>query len=663
MNIPPSGYFNRFDESKNYDKHLFRAGYVLQSAELNEVQDASIIRLKNVADALFKDGDVVRDAVVLVNAVDGNTVCQSGAVYLRGAVRGVPPKTFTIPTNRTVAVGVWLIETTITENEDPTLRDPASETRNYQEPGASRLQVNPVWGYDQDGTVDGEFFPIYYADNGHLRAKEAPPQLDSVSQAIARYDRDSTGSSYIVSGMKVSRLADLPNGTQVFNIQDGRARVNGFGISLNASRRLPYSAAPDLRFIDSEPHTSSTVDAQRVDLDRPPLNSISQIRVTLEKTSPMVHGTFTGAQDPLPDTSVTDIVEVKQGGTTYVKGVDYKLTAGRVDWSLSGAEPAPGSSYTAKYQYIATVEPTDVDDKGFTVTGAVVGTLILVNYDVKLPRIDRLCIDESGSFVWIQGVATDYNPVRPQVPSNLMALCQVVQTWNEDRYLIADGVRVVPMSDIETLSTRMDNITDLVAQQKLVSDIGTREASAKKGVFVDPFLDDAHRDIGQSQNAAVIGFALTLPIEGDAYPVSGDVLDPTTCSYTLESILEQTSRTGFMKINPYMAFSVPPSDVKLTPAVDRWTETQTVWLSPSTQKFIVDNSIRDAGHIRAFGTQLSGWPSFSNSSSNTALIDSRSSRIEHLRQIEVKFEASGFGPGELLESLVFDGIAVTAVEI
>lgn len=652
-----SGYYNRYDADKNYEKHMFRAGYVLQSAEMNEIQDAAINRVGTLGDALFKDGDVVRDAVVIVNSVTGDTTCQAGAVYLRGAVRGVPPAELTIPLDRTVAIGVWLIESTITQNEDPELRDPAAETRNYQEPGAGRLKVEPKWGYDGDGTPDGEFFPIYYVDSGQLRAKEAPPQLDSVSQAIARYDRDSTGSSYIVSGMRVNQLDDLGNGTQVYSIQDGRARINGFGIQLNTARRLEYPAVPDLRYIDSEPHTSTTASAQRITLDRPPIAEITQVRITEQKTVSLVHGTFSGAQDPLPDTSVVDIISVSQGATNYVKNTDYKLTGGRVDWSLPGAEPAPGSTYSVTYQYIASVTPTAVDDEGFTVTGAVPGTLVLTNYYVKLPRIDRLCIDDTGAFVWVQGVATDYYPVRPQVPSNVLALCQVVQTWDDNRRLIADGVRMVPMSDIEAISDRLDNLTDLVAQQKLVSDLGTRESAAKKGLFVDPFLNDDHRDQGVTQTAAVLGYALTLPIDGDASSVSADVSGPTTCEFTLETVLEQTSRTGDMKINPYMAFAVPPKPVTLIPAVDRWTETQTSWLSDITQKFIVDNRSHD------WNRDINRFPSYTSTTMSTVLVGSRTSAIENLRQIDVRFEAAGFGPGEQLTELKFDGITLTPVAV
>ncbi|MNT00052.1 hypothetical protein D3C72_1344700 [compost metagenome] len=182
-------------------------------------------------------------------------------------------------------------------------------------------------------------------------------------------------------------------------------------------------------------------------------------------------------------------------------------------------------------------------------------------------------------------------------------------------------------------------------------------------MFVDPFIDDNQRDQGILQEAAVLGYALTLPIDGGAFAVSTDIAEPTSCAYTLEPVLQQTSRTGEMKINPYMSFAVPPKPVTLTPAVDRWTETQTTWLSPITQKFIVDNRILDRWHLANFGAGLPGYPSYTSSTTQTVLVSSKSSRIEHLRQIEVKFEVTGWGPGEQLASIKFDGISVTPVSI
>lgn len=647
MSTELSGYYNRFDETKNYESLEFRAGRVLQSAELNEVQSTASYRHKMLGDALFKDGDRVRDAQVVVDPVTGAAVCSSGAVYLRGQVRGVPTANIVVPTAGTIAVGIYLVETTVTVIEDPELRDPASETRNYQEEGAARLQVNPVWGCQNDGTT-GEFFPIYVVENGVLQAKEAPPVLDSVNQAIARYDRDSNGSNYVVSGLSVTKQDDLGDGRQVYSVADGRARINGLAVNLATSRRVTYDAQPVLRFIDSEPYASVTASSQRVNVARTPIAGTPTVRITAEKTVTLVHGSFSGAQDPLPDNSVVSITSVKQGATTYAPNADYKLTAGKVDWSPSGAEPGAGQSYDVTYQYVTVASPTAVDATGYSVAGAVPGTLIYTSYNVKLPRIDRMCLDENGLVVWLQGISTDYNPVRPQVPSNLLALCQVQQTWTSSRTVTNDGVRMVSMSTLEAMNSRLDLLTDLIAQQTLVADASTREASATKGLFVDPFLNDSQRDQGLAQSAAVVGGALTLAISGTAAAVSTDVKDILTCDYTLQSILSQELRTGSMQINPYLAFAIVPAKVTLTPAVDRWTEAKTVWSSSTTQFF--------TSYVPSF--TLRGTVLGTSSSTSTQLAGSTSSVIQNLRQISVSFEASGFGPNEELSSAIFDGLTV-----
>lgn len=69
--------------------------------------------------------------------------------------------------------------------------------------------------------------------------------------------------------------------------------------------------------------------------------------------------------DPIPDTSVLEIIQVKQGATIYVNGTDYRLHSGDVDWSLSGAEPAPGSSYEITYRYRSRITPIDITEDRF----------------------------------------------------------------------------------------------------------------------------------------------------------------------------------------------------------------------------------------------------------------------------------------------------------
>lgn len=641
----PTGYFDRTDSTKEYDAHLFLAGRPIQSAELNEIQTTAQNRLRGVADALFAEGDIIRDAALVVDADTGVARCASGAIYIAGAVRGVAPATFTLPASGTVSVGVRLISTVVNSTTDTGLLDPATGTRAYNKPGAERLKVHAQWGWSGETGVSGDYYPVYSVTDRVVGSKEAPPTLDSFNQTLARYDRDSAGGCYVVQGLGVSKLADLSNGTQAYSIAEGRARVYGFGINLTTARRVTLATAPDLKAIANEPHLSTTVSAQRINFDRTPATAVTAVSIQKDKTATLTHGVTTGAQDPLPDTSVLSILSVSQGATTYTAGTDYQLTAGKVDWSPAGTEPAPGSSYTVTYRYITNVTPTLVDATGLTVTGAAVGTLVQVSYSQMLPRIDRLCLDQDGNPVWLTGVAAEYSPLLPTVPSDLLPLASVYQTWTSSRYVVNDGVRVVPMPVLAGIEGRIDYLMQRIAEQRLESNVHTREAGAKKGLFVDPFLDDSVRDAGTAQTAAIVNGELTLPITPTVSAVSTDVTVPTSCTYTNIVALAQTARTGSMLINPYAAFDPVPAVVRLTPSVDRWTLTTDDWASALTSRF----------------TQGTGDQSSTTSTTTDVLIGTTTETAEQLRSIDVAFTLSGFGPGETLSSVTFDGVAVTAV--
>lgn len=638
MATMPANYYSRHDPAKRYDEHLFISGRALQGAELNEIQKHAAHSLRGVADALFRDGDIVRDASVSVDSDAGVVTCQSGAIYIRGMVRGVPSASLTgVSMVGSVSIGIRLVDTVITSVQDAGLLDPAMGTHSYGERGAERLQVMPSWGVGTNGDTD--FFPIYGITDGVLDAKDPPPNLDIFTQSLAKYDRDSAGGCYIVSGLQVRALDDV-DGVQYYSLAEGRARVYGYGMDFNTSRRVALATPPDLKVISNEPHLSSGVGAQRIDFDRTPGTAITAVSITAIKTVTLTHGASTGAQDPLPDTSVLSITSVVQGAVTYTPTTDYLLTAGKVNWTPAGAEPSPGSTYQVTYQYITLVTPTAVDDLGFTVEGAVASTLVLASYSQKLPRIDRLCLTVGGSPVWVTGVSADYNAQIPDVPADFLAVASVYQTWDASRRVVNDGVRVVPMPVLAGIDGRMDRLIQLIAQQRLESNIHTRETGAKKGLFTDPFLDDTQRDAGTAQTAAIVNGELQLPIAATIANVSNDVTLPTTLAYTGIITLEQSLRTGTMLINPYMSFAPVPAQVTLVPAVDRWTIIDTSWASDSTARFVV-----------GVGDQSS------TASTTRSILLSRSTvPSETLRQISVTYNIAGFGPGEFLTALTFDGI-------
>ena len=645
------GYYNRFNASDNYDDLLFRASRGLQSAELNEIQSVLSDRIQKIANVLFKDGSIVRDGAATIDAATGAVNMAAGAIYVKGAVREVSSATFTIPTTGTLSIGVRMTETEVTELEDPELRDPATGTRNYNEPGAGRTQRTIAWGWDGDGGT-GTFYSIYSVENAALVTQVEPPQLDGVVQLIARYDRESNG-NYAVRGLKtVSQGSDVTGNNYLFTITQGVGNVLGFKVDKPASTQKSFTKNPDLFTVNNEPHSSTGAGTQTVTLNYKPVNDIIDVVCTLEKTVTISHGAFTGAIDALPDTAVLSIQSVVQGGTTYTLGNDYNLTSDQVDWSPGGAEPAPGSTYTVTYRYLDSVTPANIDpDAGtFEVTGAVASTLILVDYRWKLPRYDLLTMDKEGGFHVIKGVSSRFTPAIPytSVPESQLLLSSIYYDWfSTSTPKVEDiGTRVTDMDDLRRMKKAIVDLYDLVAIERLERDLASKEPTAKYGTFADPFKDDDLRDFGISQDAVVINNELQLKITGtQVSPTQGNDTRQTL-SYTEAQVLAQDLRTGTMLINPYQSFDPVPALVSLDPSVDIWTVVDDVNNGTTdTQRTVIES----AGLL--FG---GSW-----TEETLELIGSEVSTLEWIRSRTVNFTVSGFGAGEQLQSVTFAGEDVT----
>lgn len=651
-------YYDRFDPADNYERHLFLAGNVLQAAELNELQSAAMHRLQSVTNALMKEGDVLSGAIININAETGATTITGGAIYLRGAVRGIPAGTLTLPVIGTVSVGVYLVDLVVTELEDPRLLDPAVSYRNYQDPGAARLRVNGTWGYAGDGQP-GDFYPVYKVEDGLLIGNVPPPQVDAIAQTVARYDRQSVGGYYVSSGMTVARLEDY-EGLQVYSVAEGVARVGGEEIVRQHARRFYFDARPDIRNIENEPHLASG-GTERITANWTPIHSIEDVSVLREETTSLTHG-VSGSMDIIyaPDgltqrTSIVNIVSCSQTigetTTTYVKGVDYKLTNGRVDWSLAPTapegEPGVGDTYTCVFQYRDTYvpDPEDQDDTGLTVTGAVVGSEILLSYAWALPRYDLICLNATGDLVGVKGVSASFYPRVPAVPTGLLGLAVLEQRWDATSAVVNNAPRMVPMNQLNRMGQNIDTLFALIAEQRLTANLSQRDLPAKKGVFADPFLNDNLRDQGLAQTAATVNGELTLGVQATVFthdlgaPMSLVSGDPV-------AVIDQPLRTGTHLINPYDTAIPLPAGVTLSPAVDEWEATTETWLSPITQRF------QEPDLYARYG----GFNTWQTSAEET--VGSTTVAATYLRPIEVAFTVTHFNAGEELHTVLFDGLSV-----
>ena len=642
-------YYNRFDATKRFDAHLIRAGFGVQSAEINEIQSCFTDRLKRIADAVFRDGSVISGTLPVINQTTGSTLCPASTIYIRGAMRSVPERTFTIPLVGLVRIGVFLLDEEITEVQDATLRDPAVNTRNYNEPGAGRLRVTPTWGREGDGT--GEFYPVYTVIDGVLQNQQ--PNDTSFMEALARYDRESNG-NYVVTGLTVQALG-LNAGANTLSVKEGTGNIFGYKIDRPAATRLVYTEDPDLELVDAEPDTftGATGGTTTIQLNHFPLSSIVEVVIVRQKTVSITRGGFSGGQDTLPDVSVLNIQTITQGGTTYQSPRDFFLNGDKVDWSPTGAgaiEPSPGSTYSITYQYLGNVTPSNINYQAgtFQVTGAVNGSLVLTDYQWKLPRYDRICIDRAGNFSRVKGLSSRFTALPPAVPSNLLSLATIGWNWGETPTVLNDAIRAIPFDQLESMRHSILDLYDLVAVERLRNDISSREPSSKRGVFVDPFIDDDLRDQGLTQTGAIVDGMLQLPIAATAYRAATNNGQDWMLPYTEEIILEQAQATGNSPINPYQSFDPIPAAVTLSPAVDRFTVIDTIWSSPATEQIMTWLGTTGRFSIESI-----------RSSTRTQLLSESERPAEFLRQIDISFTVDGFDPGETLTQVQFDGINVT----
>ena len=645
MTIALPGYYNRFDATDRYDELLFRAGKGLQSAELNEVQATLVDRLKRIADSVFRDGSVIEGTPPVINTTTGATTCPASRVYLKGAVRSLAERSFTIATSGIVRIGIFLLDEELTEAQDADLRDPAVGTRNYQEPGAGRLRVTPTWGHSGE-SLSGQFYSVWTVIDGAILNQQQATD-NTFIEALARYDRESNG-TYIVDGLSV-RAAGYSAGSNAFSIKEGVGNIFGYKVDKPTASRITYAEDPDLELVDAEPDvfTGTTGGTATVQLNRYPLDAVLEVVITRQKTVTITRGGFSGGQDTLPDVSVLSIISITQGGTTYTGTTDYFLNGDKVDWSPGGIEPASGSTYSITYQYLGNITPDsfNLQTGAVTVTGAVNGSLVLTDYRWKLPRYDKLCVSSEGTFQRVKGISTRFSPLPPAVPSSLLSLATIEWKWGETPSVVNDGIRAIPFDQLERMRSLIVDLFDLVAVERLKTDISSREPSSKRGVFVDPFIDDDLRDQGLTQTAAIVNGTLQLPIAPTVYLAPTNNTQDWMLPYTEAIILEQTRQTGSSKINPYQAFDPIPAAVTLTPAVDRFTVIDTIWTSPGTQNF----SIRQQGLLNTVTT-----------TTRTELLSESQRPAQFLRQISINFTLDGFDSGETLTEVKFDSITVTA---
>lgn len=611
----------------------------IQGAEMNDMQAIIRGRHDRLGRLVAGDGDRIERADAVVDGEAQSVALTEGSIYVAGDIMPVAAAVLTdVPMTGRVEIGVRLTTTYLTHEDDPSLVGLVPGSLAEGEPGAAREVASIAWALEGDDG-EGDFFSVYTLLDGTILDQTGPSILEPAMQALASYDRPN--GNYVVSGCRVTFLG-TNSGQQLFSIEAGEANIFGFKRTRLAAIRHSQQMQWEELAIPGETKTYTGGASNTFTVDQAPIGVINSILLTKEKTVTLTRGAIVNGADALPDSSIVSVSNVSQGGTVFASPASYSLISGNIDWAAAGAEPAAGSSYSVTYRYRALVTADEFTNTTFKVSGGATGGDVIIAYTRKLPRVDRLCLQQDGSPIYINGIPARVGPMPPAVASDALKLCQIYNDWMSDPIVTNELVLALTKEQEWRFYNRILDLDRLVQLERGKSAIDSKEPVAKKGMFVDPFLDDTYRDAGSAQTGSIGEGMLQLAIRPTFYATT--LVDAVMLDYVEEEIVSQPLVTGCVKINPYANFLPLPGALKLTPAVDFWTESKTTWLSPETQEF-------------NRGVRTDGGP-LETRSTDEQLVDNRVEQLTFLRQIAVVFRISGFSPGEILQTLTFDGLNV-----
>ncbi len=639
--VNSQNYYNRYEKGKNWDYISVMAGRAMQSAEFNEIQNVLEEKIKSIGNSLYADGTVIEGCSIVYDTENKKINADAGKIFLDGLVYDIEAAVLNMPDNvDVVQVGVWKKSTILTELTDSSLLDPAKSTPQYQMAGAYRVITKAEWGLSSEN-YNYPFFPVYGVSGGEevtqLRENINPEYMD----ALARYDNHSNG-HYVVSGLRVTALESTEAGKHMYSISEGEAHINGYEAVISHSVRLIADELPDLADVKSEVHTfgAETGGTATIYASHTPIEQIKQILITKQRTVTLTHGGYTGCTDELPDTSVFEIREVRQGSLYFTEGTDFAFASDRLSWNLPGEEPAPFSTYTVTYYHRVSITPDSSDTEKMIISGAVKDSLVEVDYSYRMPRKDLIVMYTDRSVGVVRGVAHRFAPVVPSTPPEAICLAEVSQTWKGLPEVTNVAIQRVPVETLNSMRAQIQDLYSLMARNEQRFDAMIDAPSSAYGIFVDPLLDDDMRDKGLEQTAVIANQTLMLPLDDSIKDIALD--DEITLNFSNEIIINQSTKTKSMKINPYQNFEPMPTQVKLEPAVDRYSETV-------VKEF--RNALIDTHWWESVPESRYTYRGFIKTETTTEITN------YNLRQIQISVTASGFGPNEGVK-IYFDSIEV-----
>ncbi len=307
------------------------------------------------------------------------------------------------------------------------------------------------------------------------------------------------------------------------------------------------------------------------------------------------------------------------------------------------------------YNTSSTVSPFDFAARSFSSQGdsvpdpLVPDENLIVSYNYYQPRKDRIFLDKSGDFVYVQGVPSD-NPKEPQTIGDAIEVAKIeLPAYLRDISqvkMIRTKHKRFTMADIGRLEKRLESVEYYTRLSLLESDtanLNITDANGlnrfKSGFFVDNFKKHAshqidHPDFTASTDAKrgylrpghyttcldlIVGSRSFIGIGTTANPtldinhlddIDGDNIKKTgrllTLDYTETEMLRQVYASRVENVNPFLIVYYS-GDMTISPDSDIWMDTKRVDASITYDTSAYNNAIEQLGINEQTGFSEVDW--------------------------------------------------------
>ena len=308
----------------------------------------------------------------------------------------------------------------------------------------------------------------------------------------------------------------------------------------------------------------------------------------------------------------------------------------------------------AEYNTSSTVSPFDFASRSFSSGTNVPNPLVpdetlIVSYNYYQGRNDKLFLDKTGNFVYLQGVPSD-DPKFPQTIGDAIEVAKIsmppfVDNVNQIKMVRTNHKRFT-MSDIGRLEKRLNSVEYYTRLSLLESDTANltiTDANGlnrfKSGFFVDNFKKHnahqiSHPDFSASTDAkngylrpghyttcldlvvgsrSFIGIGTTAnptldlnhitDVDGENIRKSGRLL---TLDYTETEMLKQIYASRVENVNPFLIVYYS-GDMEISPDSDIWMDTKRVDANVTVDTSQYDNVVASLGIDEQTGFSEVDW--------------------------------------------------------